>query len=243
MVIAMWSGPRNLSTALMRSFENRLDTTVIDEPCYAHFLQKTGVEHPGKQEVLRSQSTKWEEVVTLCTGKIPNNKSIWYQKHMAQHNLEGYDIRWIKKIKNCLLIRNPKYVIASYNREYPIRDVSLLGYLQQENIIALLQRENNETPPIIDATDLLRSPKKILEKLCSRLGIEFSDRMLSWPAGKRDTDGVWGSHWYKGVEKSVGFLSYKKKDIKLSKELVPIYENCMISYEKMYENRIRLDNG
>ena len=100
MVIAMWSGPRNLSTALMRSFENRLDTTVIDEPFYAHFLKKTGVEHPGKQEVLRSQSTKWEEVVTLCTGKIPNNKSIWYQKHMAQHNLEGYDIRWIKKIKN-----------------------------------------------------------------------------------------------------------------------------------------------
>ena len=235
----MWSGPRNLSTALMRSFENRRDTTVIDEPFYAHFLQKTGIDHPGKHEVLQSQSTNWDEIVSLCTGSIPNNKAIWYQKHMAQHNLEGYDISWIKELKNCLLIRDPKYVIASYAKEYPLVDVKLLGYLQQEKIIDLLEKENNETPPIIDATDLLCYPKLILKKLCDRLKIRFSSRMLSWPKGKRKTDGVWSTYWYGSVEQSTGFLPYKKKEVKLSNELIPIYDNCMTSYSKMYENRIR----
>ncbi len=111
--IAMWSGPRNLSTAMMRSFENRHDTAVLDEPFYAHYLFKTGLDHPGRAAVLASQSTEWDEVAQMCTGQIPGEKPVWYQKHMAQHNLEGCDLSWIKDVKNCLLIRNPKYVIAS----------------------------------------------------------------------------------------------------------------------------------
>tara|TARA_Y100000588_G_scaffold375963_1_gene453046 strand:+ start:718 stop:1449 length:732 start_codon:yes stop_codon:yes gene_type:complete len=237
--IAMWSGPRNLSTALMRSFENRKDTTVIDEPFYAHFLKKTGLEHPGKEEVLKSQSTNWDEIVNLCTGAIPENKPIWYQKHMAQHNIKGYDINWIKNLKNCVLIRDPKYVIASYNKEFPIEDIRMLGYVQQEEIIQLLEKENNQSPPIIDATDILRYPKKILKKLCIRLGIQFSTRMLNWPMGKRNTDGVWANYWYKRVEKSTGFITYKKREIKLIDNLIPLYEECMVSYSKMYKNRIR----
>ena len=116
--IAMWSGPRNISTAMMRSFENRSDTVIIDEPFYAHYLDKTGLDHPGKDEVLASQSIDWHDVAKMCTGKIPDDKPIWYQKHMAQHNLEGCDLSWIKDVTNCFLIRDPKYVIASYGNGF-----------------------------------------------------------------------------------------------------------------------------
>ena len=118
MIIAMWSGPRNLSTAMMRSFENREDTVVLDEPFYAHYLKKTDIQHPGREAVLRLQSANWHEVVELCLGPTPNDSSIWYQKHMAQHNLSGCDITWISGVKNCVLIRDPKYVIPSYGQQF-----------------------------------------------------------------------------------------------------------------------------
>ena len=125
----MWSGPRNLSTAMMRSFENRSDTVVLDEPFYAHFLDKTNLNHPGRDEVLLSQDCNWNNVVKMITGPIPQNKPIWYQKHMAQHNLDGCDISWIKNLKNCILIRHPKYVIPSYNREYSISNEQIRCHL------------------------------------------------------------------------------------------------------------------
>ena len=237
--IAMWSGPRNLSTAMMRSFENRQDTAVLDEPFYAHYLFKTGLDHPGRAAVLASQSTEWDEVAQMCTGPIPREKPVWYQKHMAQHNLEGCDLNWIKNVKNCLLIRDPKYVMASYGKEFLVENERLLGYLQQIEILSILEKKTGETLPILDAKDILQHPESMLKQLCNRLRIDFSDKMLSWPAGKRDSDGVWAPHWYSRVEQSTGFMPYQEKEIQLNDDLIPIYKKCMACYNMLYKKRLR----
>ena len=195
MIIAMWSGPRSLSTAMMRAFENREDTEVLDEPFYAHYLEKTDIQHPGREIILESQSTNWDEIVKLCSSPIPRGRSVWYQKHMAQHNLYGYNINWISDLKNCVLIRDPKYVIASYGKQFSVNNERLLGYIQQIEIIKYIEKEHGKTPPIIDATDILKDPEKYLKRLCDEIEIEFSSRMLSWPKGRRDTDGVWAPYW------------------------------------------------
>ena len=140
-IIAMWSGPRSLSTAMMRAFENRGDTEVFDEPFYAHFLEKTGIDHPGRNLVLRSQNTNWNEIVDICIGSIPNGKSIWYQKHMAQHNLSGCDLEWTKKMINCFLIRNPKDVIVSFNKKFELTSSMQLGFTQQLDLFEKLKNE------------------------------------------------------------------------------------------------------
>ena len=238
--IAMWSGPRNLSTALMRSFENRTDTTVIDEPFYAYFLKQTNLNHPGRDEVISTLDSNWNSVVKRITGPIPQNKSIWYQKHMAQHNLEGCDINWIKKLQNCILIRDPKYVIPSYNKEYSLSDEKLLGYSQQLDLIQMLEDEKGVTPPIFDATDILKSPEQALKKICLSVGISFSDKMLKWPRGKRKSDGVWAKYWYGNVENSSGFKPFQKKNIIIDKDLIPLHDKCLEGYNSMYEKRIIL---
>ena len=198
-IIAMWSGPRNLSTAMMRSFENRKDTVVFDEPFYAHYLSVTKLNHPGRDEILDFQSTNWNEVVETCTNTSFHQKKLCYQKHMAQHNLQGFDISWIKDVQNCILIRDPKCVIASYGKKLPIEDERHLGYIQQAEIIEFLEKERGITPPIIDADDILKNPESMMKKLCNVLDIDFYKSMLRWPEGARDSDGVWGPYWYEGV--------------------------------------------
>ena len=239
MIIAMWSGPRSLSTAMMRAFENRVDTEVLDEPFYAHYLEKTDIQHPGREIILESQSTNWDEIVKLCSSSIPHGRSVWYQKHMAQHNLYGYNINWISDLKNCVLIRDPKYVIASYGKQFSVNNERLLGYIQQIEIINYIEKEHGKTPPIIDATDILKDPEKYLKRLCDEIEIEFSSRMLSWPKGGRDTDGVWAPYWYSSVNDSTGFKPYENKEIKIDHSLLKIYNNCMKHYKKMYDKRIR----
>ena len=198
-IIAMWSGPRNLSTAMMRSFENRKDTVVFDEPFYAHYLSVTELNHPGRDQILDFQSTNWNEVVETCTNTSFHQKKLCYQKHMAQHNLQGFDISWIKDVQNCILIRDPKCVIASYRKKLPIEYERHLGYIQQAEIIEFLEKERGITPPIIDADDILKNPESMMKKLCNVLDIDFYKSMLRWPEGARDSDGVWGPYWYEGV--------------------------------------------
>ena len=234
----MWSGPRNLSTALMRSFENRTDTAVIDEPFYAHFLKQTNLNHPGRNEIISTLDSNWDNIVLKITGPIPHNKSIWYQKHMAQHNLEGCDLNWIKSFHNCILIRDPKYVISSYSKEYSLSDEKLLGYCQQLNLIRILEDEEGITPPIFDATDILEKPEQALKKICISVGIRFSQKMLKWPKGKRKSDGIWAKYWYRNVENSSGFQPFQKKNIVIDKKLIPLYDKCLADYNSMYEKRI-----
>ena len=234
----MWSGPRNLSTALMRSFENRTDTVVIDEPFYAHFLKQTNLNHPGRNEIISTLDSNWDNIVLKITGPIPQNKLIWYQKHMAQHNLEGCDLNWIKSFHNCILIRDPKYVIPSYNKEYSLSDEKLLGYCQQLNLIRILEDEEGITPPIFDATDILEKPEQALKKICVSVGIRFSQKMLKWPKGKRKSDGIWAKYWYRNVENSSGFQPLKKKNIVIDKKLISLYDKCLADYNSMYDKRI-----
>ena len=239
-IIAMWSGPRNLSTAMMRSFENRKDTVVLDEPFYAHYLSVTKLNHPGRDEILDFQSTNWNEVVEKCTNTSFHEKNLCYQKHMAQHNLQGFDISWIKDVQNCILIRDPKCVIASYGKKLPIEDKRHLGYIQQAEIIEFLEKERGITPPIIDADDILKNPESMMKKLCNVLDIDFYKSMLRWPAGARDSDGVWGAYWYEGVYESTGFKPYTKKEVDLNQKLNDVYEKCKKHYDSFYKKRIKL---
>jgi len=238
--IAMWSGPRNISTALMRSFENRKDTSVLDEPFYAFYLNKKGYNHPLKEVILKSQSKNWDEVASFCSGTIPNQSNVWYQKHMAHHILKGCDLNWLVRVKNCILIRDPKFVISSYSKKYKIESIRQLGYQQQLKIFDYLVDQNNIEPIIIDSNDLLEDPKRMITKLCNKIDIKFSRRMLSWPVGKRESDGVWGPYWYENVCKSTGFIAPSKKSINLGKNLYPIYEDCLSIYNFLFEKRLKL---
>ena len=228
--IAMWSGPRNISTAMMRSFENRDDTYVIDEPFYAYYLSKTGLNHPGRKEVLESQSTNWENIVNLITGGIPGKKMIWYQKHMVHHIIEDNDIGWVKFFNNFFLIRHPKEVIISYAKQNIIAGINDLGYIHQMNLFNKIKNITGKHPVVFNAKDILSHPEKYLRKMCKYLKIDFSNKMLCWPKGPRKTDGVWSPYWYKNVMNSTSFTPYK-----ISNELVPeeyksLLEECLPHY-------------
>ena len=236
--IAMWSGPRNISTALMRSFENRPDSVVSDEPFYAHYLYKTNTDHPLRNKIIGRENTDWQKVVAEITGPIPGGKSIWYQKHMAQHNLPGCDLGWVEYFTNCILIRNPNDVMLSYLEKFEISSLDQLGYQQQVDLYNFLDNMGN-TPLILDATDILKNPQKMLKKLCDQLDIPFYTEMLSWPAGPRDSDGIWGHHWYGNVETSTGFQSYTKKKGKFPSKYQDIYTASMEHYKKLYSDRLQ----
>ena len=236
--IAMWSGPRSISTALMRSFENRPDTFVTDEPFYAHYLKKTGIDHPFREEVMEGGNTDWNSVVDDITGPIPDGKIIWYQKHMAQHNLPDCDLSWAQKLTNCILIRHPRNVILSYSQKYEISSIYQLGYPQQINLFNMLT-ELGAPPYVLDAEDVLKNSNLMLNILCDKLGIRFFTEMLSWPKGKRDSDGIWGRHWYGSVEASSGFHSYIEKTGNLPSKYHDIFEVCLESYQQLYSHRLQ----
>ena len=235
----MWSGPRNISTALMRSFENRLDTFVSDEPFYAHYLKETGEEHPYRKETIQQGETNWDVVVEYITGDIPNRKKVWYQKHMAQHNIPGKDMEWIDQLHNILLIRDPREVISSYIKKYDITSVNQLGYSQQIRIFKMLM-ERGLTHIIIDARNVLENPAGMIKELCKRLSIPFYKEMLSWQTGPRDSDGIWGKYWYGNVERSTGFQPTTENNDVLPAKYKCIIEECMEYYQQLYQHRIRI---
>ena len=235
----MWSGPRNISTALMRSWGNRSDTDVVDEPLYAYYLAASGANHPGRDEVIASQPTDWREVVQQLTGKPPGGKPVYYQKHMTHHLLPQIDRAWLARLTNCFLIRHPRDVLTSYVK---IRERPTLldtGFPQQLEIFNWVRRHQHTAPPVIDAVDVLNEPRKTLGLLCEALGIEFEEAMLSWPPGPRTTDGVWAPHWYGEVQKSTGFRPYKPKDEPVPDYLADIYRQCLDCYDQLYEQRLR----
>tara|TARA_B000000475_G_scaffold268965_1_gene262261 strand:+ start:5063 stop:5788 length:726 start_codon:yes stop_codon:yes gene_type:complete len=241
MKIAMWSGPRNISTALMRSFENRTDTFVSDEPFYAYFLNKSGENHPARQEILNNQSSDWDTVSSMLIGEIPNQKKVWYQKHMAHHIFKHSDLSWTKRVVNLFLIRDPKEVIVSYQKRFNLVDHMQLGYNQQIQIIKTIADTTGDFPIVINAKDVLMHPEKILKKLCEIVQIDFEENMLSWPDGKRDTDGVWAPFWYSEVEKTTGFQPYVDKNIVLDSKWEDIYDRCMIDYKILKSHSIKAD--
>jgi hypothetical protein len=203
--IAMWSGPRNISTAMMRSFENRPDTEVIDEPFYAAFLARTGIDHPLRAETLASQENDPDAVAAaLAAGRT---SPIFYQKHMTHHLLPGFDRRWMAGARHAFLIRTPERVLASYAVRRADVTPSDIGFVQQAEIFEQVADRLGAAPPVIDADDILADPRRALAALCRALAIPFDEAMLAWPAGPRKSDGAWAPAWYDAVERSTGFSS------------------------------------
>jgi hypothetical protein len=237
--IAMWSGPRNISTAMMRSFENRPDTVVEDEPFYAHYLIKTGVNHPYRIDTIESQENDWEKVSNRLVSEIPNDGTIWYQKHMCQHNLEGCDLTWTKKLVNCFLIRDPKEVISSFTKQFKLTSSAQLGFTQQLYLFEKLKNETGQAPIVVNSKDVLKNPRKTLSMLCEKIGIPFVDEMLSWPLGPRKSDGVWAKHWYQNVESSTGFIPFVEKKNHVPAKYSNILAECMDVYRSLREYSIK----
>ncbi len=236
--IAMWSGPRNISTAMMRSWGNRPDALVVDEPFYAFYLKSTGKTHPGADEVIASEETDWRKVIERLTGAIPDDKRIFYQKQMTHHLLPEIDLEWLAGVTNCFLIRNPREVILSYMKRQSDPTLEDLGFVQQAEIFNWVAARTGSIPPVIDASDVLQNPERILRLLCTAVGIEFDESMLSWPSGLRDTDGVWARYWYREVAKSTSFQPYKPREGIVPDRVRELHEQCREYYEQLHEYRL-----
>ena len=229
MIIACWSGPRNISTALMRSWSSRDDTFVIDEPFYAYYLSKTQLKHPMFNEIINHYSCNYNEIVKNLLGKIPDDKKIYYQKHMAHHLIDLNKIDWIKKCENCFLIRHPKEVIHSYTAKNNLNSIEELGYPQQYAIIQLLKKANKSFV-VIESSELLDNPRITLMNWCKKIDIKFNRSMLNWEKGNHENDGIWWKHWYDNVIKSTSFQKNSKKDITIENKYDSIYNESMNYY-------------
>jgi hypothetical protein len=238
--IAMWSGPRNISTAMMRAWGNRPDTVVIDEPFYAYYLEETGKEHPMASEVIAAGETNWQKVVAhLTKDPLPDGKRIYFQKHMTHHLLPQIDREWIVDLASCFLIRDPREVILSYIKKNPDPSLEDLGFTQQCEVFDFVRKRTDTIPPILDADETLRNPKRMLGLLCAAIGVEFDKAMLSWPPGLRETDGIWAKHWYDAVARSTSFEPYKPREGKIPDSLREIHNRCRECYEQLYAYRLK----
>lgn len=233
--VASWSGPRNISTAMMRAWENRPDTVVVDEPLYAAYLERTGLDHPGRDAVVASQPTDPAQVVAGLLAPLPAGARVQYAKHMAHHLLPGDDLAWLAHFRHVLLVREPREVVASYVKSRASCEPEDIGLLQQVRILDAL----DAPPPVVDAADFLADPESHLRWLCDWLGIDFTDRMLSWPPGPRESDGVWAPYWYDAVLASTGFAAPRPREVDLSPHDEAVAEACRPAYERLRALRIR----
>ncbi len=237
--IAMWSGPRNLSTAMMRSWENRGDCFVSDEPFYAHYLAETRFDHPLSDEVIADGETDWRKVAAAMVGDIPDQQPIWYQKHMCHHMLAHIDHDWMSGLVHAFLIRDPAQVVASYLRSRDTVSAEEIGLPQEVRLFDEVCDRFGFAPPVIDADDFLAAPESHLRALCTHFSIPFRESMLHWPAGPRDSDGIWAPHWYASVWKSTGFEPPQPCHIALEGEAAKVADSCRPLYEKLHSHRIR----
>ena len=235
----MWSGPRNISTAMMRAWGNRADTAVIDEPFYAYYLKRTGKKHPGAAEIIAGGETDWQKIVaSLRTEPILSGKRIFFQKQMTHHLLPAVGREWIVALTNCFLIRDPREVILSYIKKNPEPVLEDLGFVEQCEIFNFVRERTGKAVPVVDARDVLENPERILRTLCDAIGVPFDVAMLSWPPGLRDSDGVWAKYWYHEVARSMSFQPYQPREGNVPDRLREIYEQCRECYEQLYQHRL-----
>lgn len=236
--IAMWSGPRNISTAMMRAWENRSDCAVLDEPFYGFYLQRTGLDHPGAAEVIASQERQWQTVVKKCLGIPAGSKRVFYQKHMTLHLLEEISRDWLSELNNCFLIREPEAVISSYSAVRANVSVADIGFVQQVNLYDAVADMTGEAPLVIDSKEFLKRPEAHLRVWCARLGIPFQSAMLTWPAGARETDGVWARNWYSAVNQSTEFSPPTKTHYDLDAHGQALADAVQPHYEYLFNRRL-----
>jgi len=229
----MWSGPRTVSTALMRAWENRPDTLVSDEPLYAFYLHRTALAHPGRQSIIASQPTDWRVVLAqLTSAPLPPGVAIGYAKHMTHHLLPEVERAALAPLRHAHLIRDPRELLASYAQVRAEPTLADLGLRQQAEIFETFGG------PVVDSRDLLADPAGMLRALCRALDVPFDDRMLSWPAGPRDSDGVWAPYWYDSVYASTGFAPYRPPAHELPARFEPLAEACLPYFSRLHSYRI-----
>ena len=236
--LAMWLGPRTVSTAFMRSWENRPDTIVFDEPFYAHYLNETGLDHPMADEIIAVGNCDWHAVLKQLLTEVPG-KPVSYQKHMAHHLLPEMSREWFDKMTHAFLIRDPAEMLMSMDVKMDHFGLSDTGLPQQVEIFDFVVNTTGKIPAVISSKELLMDPAKVLQGLCDYLNIPFYDQMLSWPKGPRDSDGVWARHWYGSGEQSTGFQGYKPKSHALPMHLKELHQECLPYYQRLYEHRLR----
>ena len=237
-ILAMWSGPRNLSTAMMRAWENRSDTAVVDEPFYAAYLERTGIMHPMRDEIIASQSTDPAVLARQCA--TPSQNGFAYQKHMTHHMLADYPLDWLAQLRHCFLLRDPREVLLSYAKKREAVTLEEIGLPQQLELFRYVTEQLKQTPLVIDARDFLEQPQSYLEAMCDHVGIDFDPAMMNWPAGRRESDGIWAEHWYDSVWKSTRFVSWRAREGELDAELAAVCAAANNIYQQLWQQRLVL---
>ena len=236
--IAMWSGPRNLSTAMMRSFSSRSDTFVSDEPFYGCFLKASGADHPMREEVIAAMDCDWGSVMQTLRGPNPADRPVWYQKHMWHHMVGQVSYEDFDGFTHAFLIREPERMIASYLRKRECAAFEDFGLERQADFFEREADRLGAAPPVIDANDVLANPEGVLGGLCEKLGIPWDRAMLAWAPGRRETDGPWAPHWYAAVEASCGFGPPETEPVELPEEAHRLADRCRPYYERLAVHRI-----
>ena len=229
MNLAVWSGPRNISTALMYSFGNRDDFEIIDEPFYSNYLIETGLDHPMREEIILSQPENVDQIIlTLSQKRTIGGKSL-YQKHMSQHMTNSIPRNWFDQVKHIFLLRHPARVISSFSKKYDNISESDIGFKKQVELFSEVIKQGLD-PIVVNSEDIRKSPEQTITKICKRLNIGFQKSMLSWPKGGNKDDGVWASHWYESAHESTGFSSPESRlpvlegtNLKLVEASLPLY--------------------
>jgi|688.fasta_scaffold408944_2 hypothetical protein len=236
--IAMWSGPRNLSTAMLYSFAARGDCAVWDEPFYAAYLQATGIAHPMAAQIIAANEADPARVAAACTGPVPQGQSLFYQKHMTLHMIPGFDRSFMKDCENVFLIRHPARVVASYARKRENPTLADIGFVQQAELFDDVAQQLGRAPLVIDSADILANPQGTLSALCAALDIPFTARMLHWAAGPKPFDGTWALHWYNAVHQSTGFDGADGPLPRLPGAHAALAEAALPFYEKLAEKKL-----
>ncbi|MEQ8211272.1 MAG: hypothetical protein RH917_15705 [Lacipirellulaceae bacterium] len=239
--IAMWSGPRNISTALMRSWGSRPDTIVCDEPFYAYYLKTTGyTHHPGYQEVLSTQESDWQQVVDQLTGSLPDNNQILYQKQMAHHLVGDYSLSWADEMINMFLIRDPREMLLSLIQKIPEPTIEETGLPQQVALFERIRNQKGIIPAVIDAKDVLLDPPGMLKKLCASIAVPFREEMLRWKPGIHETDGVWAKFWYANVAESTTFSPYSPRTGEIPSKHKRLLQQCQALYNSLSNHKLSI---
>jgi len=241
--IAMWSCPRNISTAMMRSWGSRPDSIVIDEPFYAHYLKESQSPHPGAQEIMQTQSTDWREVIEQLKAPLPKGKTVFYQKHITTHMLPHIELDWLSQLYNLFLIRHPSKAVASYSQKRSENVADDLGYAQLHRIFEHVCSQQESIPIVIDSDSFLKNPADHLLQICNRLEIDYTPSMLEWEPGIRQTDGIWHQWWYDAVASSTGFRPFQPKDITLTSEQKKIVSECEPHYLALRSHALTTNNS
>jgi hypothetical protein len=235
--ICLWSGPRNVSTALMYSFAQRKDTQILDEPLYGHYLRVSGAEHPGREDIMAAMNCNGDEVMTELTRQSGNQTvDVLFMKQMA-HHLRDIDRGFLDRTENILLIRDPEEMLPSLTIQLPHANLHDTGLAVQWHLYQDLVGKG-ENPAVIDSRELLLNPEVIITKLCDHLDLEFCASMLTWPVGQRKEDGIWKKYWYQAVHQSTGFAPYKAKST-MTDELMSLLSECKPYYDKLYAHALR----